>query len=77
MLRATNVAKTFGAGDPEVTAADGVSLTVGNGEFVTVAGRSGSGKSTLMNLPSRRGPHDPALASSGKTLHRQDGRLIR
>jgi putative ABC transport system ATP-binding protein len=50
MLQATNVTKTFGSGDSGVTAVDGVSLTVGSGEFVTVVGRSGSGKSTLMSL---------------------------
>jgi putative ABC transport system ATP-binding protein len=50
MLRAANVTKTFGTGNIQVTAVDGVSLTVQSGEFVAVVGRSGSGKSTLMNL---------------------------
>lgn len=50
MLRVTNVTKTFGAGNTQVTAVDSVSLTVQTGEFVAVVGRSGSGKSTLMNL---------------------------
>jgi putative ABC transport system ATP-binding protein len=50
MLRAANVTKTFGTGNTQVTAVDGVSLTVQSGEFVAIAGRSGSGKSTLMNL---------------------------
>ena len=50
MLEARDVTKSFGSGHRAVTAVNGVTMTVADGEFVTIAGRSGSGKSTLLNL---------------------------
>ena len=50
MLEAREVTKSFGSGDRAVTAVNGVTMTVADGEFVAVAGRSGSGKTTLMSL---------------------------
>jgi putative ABC transport system ATP-binding protein len=50
MLETRQVTKSFGSGHSAVTAVNGVTMTVADGEFVTIAGRSGSGKSTLMNL---------------------------
>lgn len=50
MLKATEVTKSFGTGNSTVTAVRDVTMTVADGEFVTIVGRSGSGKSTLMNL---------------------------
>jgi putative ABC transport system ATP-binding protein len=46
-----DVHKRFGLGrGQQVVAADGISLTIGTGEFVSLTGASGSGKSTLLHL---------------------------
>lgn len=50
VLEARDVTKSFGSGDSRVTAVNGVTMTVADGEFVAIVGRSGSGKTTLMNL---------------------------
>lgn len=43
-----NIVKTFGDGDKQVRAMDGVNMEIEKGEFVAVMGPSGSGKSTLL-----------------------------
>ena len=46
-----DVRKRYGLGQrQQVIAADGISLTVGTGELVSLTGASGSGKSTLLHL---------------------------
>ncbi len=43
-----NITKSYGAGDEKRNIIDGVSITINQGEFVSIMGPSGSGKSTLM-----------------------------
>lgn len=50
ILVTKDLCKTYGSGDNAVHALNHVSLTVGEGEFVSIVGSSGSGKSTLLNL---------------------------
>ncbi|HKM20471.1 MAG TPA: ABC transporter ATP-binding protein [Lachnospiraceae bacterium] len=50
LLKCTEVRKVFGKGDNQVTALDGINLSVEKGEFVAVIGASGSGKSTLLHI---------------------------
>jgi len=50
MLEATNLVKKFQSGDTTVTAASDITLSVPDGQFVSIVGRSGSGKSTLLSL---------------------------
>lgn len=49
-IKANEIRKYYTVGGQLVKALDGVSLEVGEGEYVTVVGASGSGKSTLMNI---------------------------
>jgi len=50
MIEVENVTKTYGTGETEVLALRGISLTINDGEFLSIAGPSGSGKTTLLNL---------------------------
>ncbi|MBE6829135.1 MAG: ABC transporter ATP-binding protein [Ruminococcaceae bacterium] len=50
LITISNIYKIYNKGENEVRALNGVSLSIGEGEFVAIVGQSGSGKSTLMNI---------------------------
>jgi len=50
MIEVKNITKSYGQGDSETKALEGISFTVKDGEFVAIMGPSGSGKSTLMHI---------------------------
>ena len=50
ILKCENVRKIYGFGENQVTALNGIDLSVDKGEFVAIVGASGSGKSTLLHI---------------------------
>jgi putative ABC transport system ATP-binding protein len=50
LIRTRELVKLYRMGGSEVRALDGVSVDIGEGDFVAVMGPSGSGKSTFMNV---------------------------
>lgn len=50
ILKCEGVRKVYGSGSNQVTALDGIDLSVEKGEFAAIIGASGSGKSTLLHI---------------------------
>ena len=50
IFKCEGVRKVYGSGGNQVTALNGIELSVSKGEFVAIVGASGSGKSTLLHI---------------------------
>ena len=50
ILRCNGIEKVFGKGGNQVTALNGINLSIEKGDFVAIIGASGSGKSTLLHI---------------------------
>ena len=63
MLKLENIRKVFHPGTVnQKIALDGLSLTLNDGDFVTVIGGNGAGKSTLLNTIAGTFPVDQGLS---------------
>jgi putative ABC transport system ATP-binding protein len=68
MIQINNLSKIFRTEEIETKALNEVSITINQGEFVTIMGASGSGKSTLLNII---GLLDGASAGNYQLLNRE------
>ena len=69
ILKVADLRRVYGKGSAVTRALDGVSLSLGAGEFVGVMGPSGSGKTTLLNCVSTIDrPTSGSIVIDGKTL---------
>src|SRR5829696_6477822 len=81
LIEIKDLVKTYDLGEVKVHALRGVSLDIGQGEFVALIGPSGSGKSTLMNtLGCLDRPTDGSYRLAGQeivTLSRDERARVR
>lgn len=49
-IQANNISKIYGTGENKVTALKSASMTIFEGDFISIMGPSGSGKSTLLHI---------------------------
>ncbi|WP_432672922.1 ABC transporter ATP-binding protein [Flavobacterium sp. SM2513] len=68
MIQIKNLSKTFQTEEVETKALHEVSITINQGDFVTIMGSSGSGKSTLLNIV---GLLDSASSGSYELLNQE------
>ncbi len=50
MIELRDITKVYHLGELDLSVLNGITLTINDGEFVSLTGASGSGKSTLMNI---------------------------
>jgi ABC-type lipoprotein export system ATPase subunit len=77
MLEISNISKTYKRGTEEYTAVAEVTLSIDNGDFITVSGPSGSGKSTLLNITGGLiRPDTGEVIYRGESIYDQGGKYL-
>ena len=76
-IEVKGLVKTYGRGETEVRALDGVDLEVADGEMVAIMGPSGSGKSTMLHmLGALETPSEGTIALAGRRFDGLDDREL-
>ncbi len=77
LISITNISKTYNNESVETTVLRDISLTIEEGEFVTIMGPSGSGKSTLMHILSFLDtPTEGTYIFTGKNVIGLDDKML-
>lgn len=77
MIAVKDLTKTFSAAGTKVHAVEGVTFTVGDGEFASIIGKSGSGKSTLLSLlGALDSPTSGTIEVAGKQINKLHDRAL-
>jgi ABC-type lipoprotein export system ATPase subunit len=77
IIRVSDLRKSYKVKHQTITAVNGVSLTIYQGEFVALMGPSGSGKSTLLQLiGGLDAPTSGSLTVDGSDLHHMSDRKL-
>jgi putative ABC transport system ATP-binding protein len=71
IVQVVDVHKSFPVGNGVVTVLKGISIDIGNGEFISIVGPSGNGKSTLLNMVTGIDrPTDGQVIVTGREIHK-------
>lgn len=77
LIELKDVVKTYGSGEGRQIAADHVSFTIDEGEFVVILGQSGAGKSTILNmLGGMDSPTEGTVRVAGKEISAMNDRQL-
>ncbi|MCL9776261.1 ABC transporter ATP-binding protein [Vibrio methylphosphonaticus] len=77
MMKFDGISKQYSLGQSQITALDGVSGEIAQGELVALCGPSGSGKSTLLNILGMLDTHyDGEVMFGGEVLSKNPKALI-
>jgi putative ABC transport system ATP-binding protein len=77
LLELQDVSKEYKRGGRAFNAVNGVSLSVGPGDFISITGRSGSGKTTLLNMGAGLlQPSGGTVFFEGNDIHRLKDREL-
>lgn len=76
-IEANDLCKIYGSGENRVTALNHASLSLSDGDFLSIMGPSGSGKSTLLHLLSGLdAPTSGSLSYDGRDIYRLTDREL-